>query len=109
MVKLYEDWSSERVTEYNFNLLSRKYQEEQTELDSQIHTLRVELETAKQNAEDTEKSVNLIQQYNDITVLDALLLNALIERIAVHEAIKQPDGTREQEIEKYYRFVGKIE
>lgn len=109
MVKLYEDWSSERVTEYNFNLLSRKYQEEQTELDSQIHTLRVELETAKQDAEDTEKWVNLIQQYNDITVLDVPLLNALIERIAVHEAIKQPDGTREQEIEIYYRFVGKIE
>ena len=33
----------------------------------------------------------------------------MIEKIVVHEATKTADGTREQEIEVFYRFVGKIE
>ena len=27
--KMYEDWSAGRITEYNFNMLSEKYQNEQ--------------------------------------------------------------------------------
>ena len=41
--------------------------------------------------------------------LTAELLNTLIEKILVHEAVKNEDGTREQEIEIYYRFIGKID
>jgi len=37
------------------------------------------------------------------------MLNALVEKILVHNAVKQPDKTRVQEIEIYYRFVGKID
>ena len=33
----------------------------------------------------------------------APLLNALIEKIAVHEAVKHEDGIREQEVEIYYQ------
>ena len=32
--KMYEDWSVGRITEYNFNMLSEKYQAEQRELDA---------------------------------------------------------------------------
>ncbi len=37
------------------------------------------------------------------------MLNALIEKILVHEAAKGGDGNRTQEIEIVYRFVGKID
>ena len=43
------------------------------------------------------------------TELTATLLNAVIEKILVHEAVKHDDGSREQEIEIFYRFVGKID
>ena len=39
----------------------------------------------------------------------AELLNTLIEKITVHEAVKGEDGSREQEVEIYYRFIGKID
>ena len=32
--KMYEDWSAGRITEYNFNMLSEKYQNEQKELET---------------------------------------------------------------------------
>ena len=51
----------------------------------------------------------LIRQYANPTELTADLLNALIEKIVVHEAVKNPDGTRDQEIEIYYRFIGRVD
>ena len=35
--KMYEDWSAGRITEYNFNMLSEKYQGEQRELDVKLN------------------------------------------------------------------------
>ena len=107
--KLYEDWSSERITDYNFNMLSAKYQDEQTELDTKIQQLQETIEVATQTAVDAEKWLTLMKRFVSPTELTAELLNTLIEKILVHEAVKGEDGTREQEIEIYYRFIGKID
>ena len=108
-VKLYEDWSSGHITEYNFKMLSQKYQAEQQELVVKIDKLNSELTTEKQTTADAEKWVALIKQYSEPTELTAEMLNTLIEKIVVHEAVKDSDGTRTQEIEIFYRFVGKID
>lgn len=49
-----------------------------------------------------------IKQYANPTELTAELLNTLIEKIVIHEAATV-DGMREQDIDIYYRFIGKIE
>ena len=108
-MKLYEDWSSGRITEYNFNMLSQKYQDEQTELDGRIAELKDSLSKEQQSTEDAEKWIVLIRQFACPTELTAELLNTVIEKIVVHEAVKHEDGSREQEVEIYYRFIGKIE
>jgi hypothetical protein len=107
--RLYEDYVSEKITEYNFNMLSEKYQIEQAELEEKIKTLGVILNTARKNESNAEKWLDLIKQYSDISELTAPLLNALIEKIVVHQAVRKDDGTIEQEVEIYYRFIGKIE
>jgi DNA invertase Pin-like site-specific DNA recombinase len=107
--KMYEDWSAGRITEYNFNMLSEKYQREQRELEEKIQKIRESMETAVQTESDVEKWVDLIKQYTNPTELTAELLNTLIEKIVVHEAVKHEDGSREQEVEIYYRFIGKID
>ena len=107
--KLYEDWSSGRITDYNFNMLSAKYQDEQTALDTKIQQLQETIEVATQTAVDAEKWLTLMKRFVSPTELTAELLNTLIEKILVHEAVKGEDGTREQEIEIYYRFIGKID
>ena len=107
--KLYEDWSSGRITDYNFNMLSARYQGEQTELDTKIQQLQETIEVATQTAVDAEKWLTLMKRFVSPTELTAELLNTLIEKILVHEAVKGEDGTREQEIEIYYRFIGKID
>lgn len=107
--KLYEDWSAERITGYNFNMLSQKYQTEQQELLEKIERLKAEQASEQQAADDAEKWVKLIQKYADPTELTAELLNALIEKIVVHESVKDETGHREQKVDIYYRFVGKID
>ena len=107
--KMYEDWSAGRITEYNFNMLSEKYQGEQRELDAKIERLHEAMEVAAQTAVDAEKWIGLMKQYVNPTELTAELLNTLIEKILVHEAVKGEDGSREQEVEIFYRFIGKIE
>ena len=108
-VRMYEDWSAGRITEYNFNLLTKKYQTEQLELEEKINRLQAELSAEQQTALDAEKWIALIKQYANPTELTAELLNTLIEKIVIHEATKGEDGMREQEIEIYYRFIGKID
>ena len=107
--KMYEDWSAGRITEYNFNMLSGKYQNEQTELETKIRQLHEAMEAAVQTATDAEKWIALMKQYVNPVELTAELLNTLIEKITVHEAVKGEDGSREQEVEIYYRFIGKID
>lgn len=107
--KMYEDWSSQRITEYNFNMLSQKYQLEQMELNDKINKLKEDLAIKQENTVNAEKWIELIKQYTHPTELNAELLNALIEKIVMHEAVKHETGLREQEIEIYYRFVGKID
>ena len=107
--KMYEDWSAGRITEYNFNMLSEKYQNEQKELETKIRQLHETMEAAVQTASDAEKWIALMKQYVNPVELTAELLNTLIEKITVHEAVKGEDGSREQEVEIYYRFIGKID
>lgn len=107
--KMYEDWSAGRITEYNFNMLSEKYQNEQKELETKIRQLHEMMEAAVQTAADAEKWIALMKQYVNPVELTAELLNTLIEKITVHEAVKSEDGSREQEVEIYYRFIGKID
>ena len=107
--KLYEDWVSGRITEYNFNMLSQKYQTEQQELIEKIDKLKAELAKKQQIVVDAEKWIALIKQYAYPKELTAELLNTLIEKIVIHEAVKGEGGMRDQEIEIFYRFVGKIE
>ena len=107
--KMYEDWSAGKITEYNFNMLSERYQSEQRELDEKIRKLEEETEAVMQSAQDAEHWITLIKQCSHPTELTTELLNTLIEKIVVHEAVKHEDGSRKQKVDIYYRFIGKID
>ncbi len=107
--KLYEDWASERITEYNFNTLSKKYQTEQEELLVKIDKLTAELSAEQQSVIDAEKWIASIKKCARPTELTADLLNSLIEKIVIHEGKDSQNGMKAQPIEIYYRFIGKID
>lgn len=107
--KMYEDRVAEKITERNFSMLSAKYQNEQAELTEKVQNLQEQLTKSEQESCDAEKWIALIKQYANPAELTAPLLNALIEKIVVHEPTTAEDGSREQEVEIFYRFIGKID
>ena len=108
-MKMYEDWAAERITEYNFRMLSEKYQKEQVELEAKVQQLQKEVDEVQQETDDAAKWVSLMKQYMNPTELTAEMLNVLIEKILVHNAVKDADGNKTQKIEIYYRFIGKLD
>lgn len=107
--KLYEEYVSEKMNERNYLKLSAQYQQEQGELEARISELTHQMEAERKDTNNAEKWVKLIQQYTDLEELTSEVLNTLIDKILVHEAVKGPDGIKEQEVEIFYRFVGKID
>ena len=108
-VKMYEDRAKEAITDRNFAMLSAKYQEEQTQLENKKCELQSKLDKSAQDADGAQKWLSLIRKYTELTELTAPLLNELIDKIVVHEAENDENGNRTQEIEIFYRFVGKID
>lgn len=108
-VKMYEDRAKEAITERNFSMLSAKYQEEQTQLENKKQELQAKLEKSERETDGAEKWLSLIRKYTELTELTAPLMNELIDKIVIHQAETDENGNRTQEIEIFYRFVGKID
>ena len=82
-----------RISEQNFNTMLEKTQTEQTELKTKVSEGRKRLSDEVQLANDAKQWVEAIQEYANITELDAATLNRLIKEIVVHERIDE-DKTR---------------
>ena len=103
---LYEDKVLERITERNFDIMSRKYEAEQTQLTARIEEINASL-AEKETADNGIKDFfALIASYADTVELSAAMVNALIDKITVGERVQKEDGTVEQTIKIYYKFVG---
>lgn len=107
--KMYEDRAMDKITERNFSMLSTKYQNEQVDLEEQIVSFEKKLEKYEQEMISAEKWIDLIKENSTIKELTAPLLNSMIEKIVIHAPEQTVDGGRTQEIEIYYRFIGKID
>ena len=58
--------------------------------------------------ENVEKFLPVIWKYTDLTELNAHVLNELIEKVVVHEKVMAADGSKSQQVDIYYKFIGCI-
>ena len=82
---------------------SEKTQKEQAELKARVEEGRKKLADEIRLAYDARQWVEAIQEYADITELDAATLNRLIKEIVVHESIDS-DKTRHISIEIHFNL-----
>ena len=92
-----------RISEQNFNTMLEKTQTEQAELKAKVSEGRKRLSDEVQLANDAKQWVEAIQEYANITELDAATLNRLIKEIVVHERIDE-DKTRHISIEIHFNL-----
>lgn len=107
-IKLYEDYNAGNISERNFRMMSKNYEEEQASLERQIAEAENVINDTDDNTEqNADQFAKLIKQYAGIKELDVTLLNTLIDKITVGER-HEVDGETVQEIKIYYKFIGYI-
>ena len=104
---LYEDRNSGSITERNYKMMCRRYEDEQAQLEREIAELKARQEESSNDRSNIEQFSRLVKEYAGIEELTAALLNTLIEKITVGEP-KDADGEQIQEIKIYYKFIGNI-
>ena len=109
LCKLYEDSALGKIPESRYEAMSAQYESEQREIKAALPDLRQRIEQRKAESDTTDKFVNLIKKYTVIDQLDAAILNELIDKIVVHHKEVAEDGRIFQQVEIYYRFIGKLE
>ena len=98
-----------RITDERFMELSADYEQEQATLKARAAELQAELGQAQEAAVNVEKFMAVVRKYTSFEELTPTLLREFVEKIVVHECWKDEQGTRHQDIEIYYSFVGKVD
>jgi predicted RNA-binding Zn-ribbon protein involved in translation (DUF1610 family) len=105
---LYEDRANKKISERNYATLSASYEQEQIEADNHLKEIEMELTAKGLNDRGVKDFVFMIRNYEGLTELTAPIINKLIDRITVSEREQKPDGTIEQHIRIYYKFIGAL-
>ena len=105
--KLYENMVFELITQERFAEMSQNLEAENVELKKRSAELENALTDYDKKSSNVDSFAKLIQEYIDITELDAELIHTLIEKIVVHEK-EEVDGETVREIDIYYRFIGNV-
>ena len=106
--KLYESYAAEKISGRSFEMLSAEYEAEQDTLETDIKELQNRIDEYNENTDKSEKFLEIARKYTDFTVLTAPMLNEFIEKIVVHAPVWN-EGERTQEVEFYFKFIGKFD
>lgn len=74
----------------------------------EIDELETRLSKQKEDVKNVEKFLEIVRKYTTLESLTPSIVNELIDRIEIHKPDKST-GKRIQQIDIYYRFVGKLD
>ncbi|MEY8390619.1 DUF4368 domain-containing protein [Lachnospiraceae bacterium 45-W7] len=106
--KIYEDNVNGKLNDERFYKLSDGYEAEQEQLKQEIETLTAEVSEADMETTNVAKLIAVTKKYTRIDELTPEILNSLVDKIIIHEREKK-GGTRTQEIDIYYSYVGIVD
>ena len=106
-IKIYEDNAKGTLSDEKFEMMSQRYEEEQSQLKSELVTLQKNIEVQEQQTENLEKFIQLASKYADGVPLTPYALRELVKKIYVSAADKS-SGKRKQSIEIEYDIIGFI-
>ncbi len=106
--RLYEENVLGKVTNEQFRMLSDGYNTEQREITEQLPIVKQEIEDLKAAATNVERFVDIANKYTDLRELTPEVLRTFIERIIIHERTAKHSKTAMQQIDIYFRYIGKL-
>ena len=107
-IRLYEDYSSGRLSEKKFIMMSAHYEQEQDANEEKLLELEKRHKEKSVAVANAEQFTESLSQCAGMKKLTATVLNTLIEKIEVHNPV-MVNGVKEQKLTVYYKFVGQID
>ena len=107
-IRLYEDYSSGRLSEKKFIMMSAHYEQEQDANEEKLLELERQHKEKSAAVTNAEQFTESLAQCAGMKKLTATVLNTLIEKIEVHNPV-MVNGVKEQKLTVYYKFVGQID
>lgn len=105
--RIYEDNVSSKISDERFAKMSRKYEEEQREIETSIETTRQKYTEISEKSLSTESFMKAIKKYTRVRKLTPVMLHELIEYIEVYNA-ETVSGIKKQNIVIHYNCIGSI-
>ena len=90
------------------SMLSDGYNTEQREIAERLSIVKQEIEDLKAAATNVERFVDIANKYTDLRELTPEVLRTFIERIIIHERTAKHSKTATQQIDIYFRYIGKL-
>lgn len=106
--KLYESYAADKIPENHFSELLRGYDAEQKSLDAEIERLQSEIDRYNTDSVKADRFLELVKRHTEFTELTPTLLNEFVEKVVVHEAVKN-EGKRTMQVDIYLNFIGKFD
>ena len=106
-IRIYEDNVSGRISDEHFTLMSKTYEDEQTELKKQIQILQNEIDRQGQQMDDLDRFIRKAGKYAELESLTPYALRELVKAINLEKV--GPRGSKRRFIVKIsYDFIGYI-
>ena len=106
-IRIYEDNVSGRISDERFTLMSKTYEDEQTELKKQVQTLQAEIDRQGQQMVNLDRFIQKAGKYAELESLTPYTLRELVKTIYV-EKIGPRGSKRRFNIKISYDFIGYI-
>ena len=105
--RLYEDNVSGKIDDARFSKMSKRYEEEQGEIQKKLKLLRQELKKLESRHVDVDDFLQSIRRYRNVTEITPRMVGELIDHIDVYQAEKS-EGIHTQRIVIHYNCIGQF-
>ena len=85
-IRIYEDNVTGRITDERFSMMSKTYEDEQTQLKVEIQSLQQEIEEQERQIENLEQFIQRVHKYEDLQELTPYALRELVKAIYIEAA-----------------------
>lgn len=106
--KMYEDNVNGKLSDKQFAVMIKDYEEELSELEKSLENDYEEIEKDKNETANTDMFLMLAKRYTDFEEITPAMINEFVSKVLVHEAMGI-GASRTQEVEIYLNYIGKIE
>jgi len=107
--QLYEDRTLGCLSEERFIKMTGIYEQEQNHLEIFIDTHEKEQAEISETTSNIDRFLGIARKYLNLQELNTIVLRELVEKIVIHEKVKEKGKATTQQIDIHYNFVGVVD